>query len=371
MNYTSKQKQIQFKRKRVRRLLLFAAAVILFIGALVFVLASGILGGSSRRLKALPMNHQSQFSFTGDGFVYIQNGALSYVDLRDSSKDWSVTLNAEAEGVKLVSSKTVCAIYNQMTVFFMDNVKGQKLFSRDYVGAVELVRCATQYVGILRRDESQSRQLFINGLTGNDADEIRFTSNIEVLDFGFFGPNDTLWTLTLDTAGVSPSCKLETYAIKTKTGVMSVEGQLVERVEFLDKSTYIIGTSHVIAFNDLGKEDYRQLIYGWKYADFGVIGNKPVLIVTPRGTDGVTGSAKLITLPDREQLLQLPSNTRGIFVAGGKIVVVTSGALLYYSDKGELLSEQPLDILVDSVRKLSDTQLMLTRGNEEFLVTIS
>ncbi len=350
-------------------MLLAGAAAVIFLV---------VLPGAKTTPVALAVPAGSLSAFTGSGFVYVHGGALNYSDFRDPSKDWTMGLSTEQ--VRLHASGAASAVYNDAAVQFIDTATGNQLFKREYSGAVELVRCGTNCVGVLRRDDEQNRQLFIMRLNDVEADELSFNSNQEVLDFGFYGQDETLWTLTLNTAGVSPNCTLETYVVanQSKTGMMNIEGQLVERVEFVDKLTYVVGTNHILSFNEMGQErdQDRTLIYGWECADFGMVGGKPSFIVTPRTSDGLSGTAKLITLPGteaspaQETLLQLPNNTRGIFIANGKYVVVTNGSVMYYSDKGELQSEQALDILVDSAQKLSSTQLLLTRGIEQFLLEI-
>ncbi len=374
--YQSKQQKLRAQRRR--RFILFVVLALVLIALAVAALFIFILPGSKAVPVALAMPADSLRAYTGGGFLYVRGGSLHYADFRDPSKDWSMGLSTEQ--VRLHASGVASAVYNDAAVQFIDTATGNQLFKREYSGAIELVRCGTGCVGVLRRDDEQNRQIYIMRLDDVDADELSFGPDQEVLDFGFYGQDETLWTLTLNTAGVSPNITLETYVVanQAKTGMMNIEGQLVEHVEFVDKYTYMVGTNHILTFNEMGqeKEADRTLIYGWEFVDFGIIAGKPSFIVSPRTADGPSGTAKLITLPGQETLpaqetlLQLPDNTRGVFVANGKYVVVTNASVMYYSDKGELQSEQALDILVDAAEKLSPTQLLFTRGTEQFLLEI-
>ena len=373
--YQSKQQKLRAKKRR--RFIFFVVSALALLALAAAAIFLFLLPGSKAAPVALAMPAGSLRAYTGSGFLYVRGGSLNYSDFHDPNKDWSMGLSTE--DVRLHASSAASAVYNDAAVQFIDTATGNQLFKREYSGAIELVRCGTGCVGVLRRDDEQNRQLYIMGLDDVDADELSFGPDQEVLDFGFFGQDETLWTLTLNTGGVSPNCTLETYAVAkaAKTGMMMIEGQLVERVEFVDKYTYIVGTNHILSFNEMGqeKEADRTLIYGWEFVDFGMVGGKPSFIVAPRTAEG-SGTAKLITLPGQdtqpvqEALLQKPDNTRGIFIANGKYVVVTNAAVMYYSDKGEKQSEQALEILVDAAEKLSPTQLLLTRGTEQFLLEI-
>ncbi len=374
--YQSKQQKLHAKRRR--RLIFFVVLALVLLAIAAAVVFIFVLPGSKAAPVPLAMPAGSLRAYTGNGFLYLQGGELHYSDFKDPNKDWSMGISTEQ--IRLHSSAAASAVYNDAAVQFIDTATGNQLFKREYSGVIELARCGTGCVGVLRKDDEQNSQIYIMRLDDVDADELNFGSNQEVLDFGFFGQNETLWTLTLNTGGVSPNCTLETYTVanQAKTGMMMIEGQLVEHVEFVDKYTYIVGTNHILTFNETGQEKNqdRTLIYGWEFVDFGIIGGKPSFVVTPRTTDGLSGTAKLITLPGQEALppqetlLQLPDNTRGIFVANGKYVVVTNASVMYYSDKGELQSEQALDVLVDAAEKLSPTQLLLTRGTEQFLLEV-
>ncbi len=372
--YQSKQEKIRARRRR--RLIFFIALLFVALAGAAAVVFLVVLPGAKAAPVALSVPVGALRAYTGGGFVYIQGESLNYSDFRDPNKSW--TMGLKSEQVRLHASAAATAVYNDAAVQFIDTVTGTHLFKREYSGIVELVRCGTGSVGVLRRDADQNRQLYIMRMDDVDADEFPFNSDQEVLDFGFFGQDETLWTLTLNTGGVSPNCTLKTYGVanRTTTGEMNIEGQLVERVEFVDKYTYVVGTNYILSYNELGQIRDQTLIYGWKFADFGMIGGKPAFVVVPRTADGIQGSAKLITLPAQETipaqeaLMQLPNDARGIFIANGKCVVVTNSSVLYYSDKGELQSEQELDVLIDSAEKLSGTQLLLTRGSEQFLLEI-
>lgn len=361
-------RQRQRAHRRRRFIFFLVSSVVLLLGAAAAVYFLVLPAGKAAPVK-LAVPQGAPRVYTGSGFLYVGGGALNYANLRDEKKSWTSPMNSE--NVRLAASAAVSAVYNDSAVQFLDTVSGAQLFKREYIGAIELVRCGTGSVAVLRRDEAQKRQLYILSLKDEELDALEFGSNQEVLDFGFYQNDEMLWTLTLNTGGVSPNCTIETYVVATqsKTGMMTVEGQLIERVEFVDKNTFTVGTNHILSYNELGQIAERTLIYGWKAVDFGIIAGKPSFIVTPRGqTTG--GTAKLITLPAQETLLQLPASTKGIFITGGKYVVITGGSVLFYSDKGEKTREQTLEITVDAAEKISPTQLLLTQGTELFLLDI-
>lgn len=214
---------------------------------------------------------------------------------------------------------------------------------------------------------------------GTQTDQMDFPDG-ELMDFGFAQTqDDTLWTLEMAPAGSLPLSTLTTYNLATNhtTGVMTIQGQLVDQVWFTQNSIFFSCTNNLIRFTRTGNtEAYRLLVYGWELCDVSTAGSTPLFLYRERGATGTSGTVKIYALPEGEtasatvSAVQLPAGTLGAFLAGGNLYACTQDTLYVYSSTGKQTNAVALPRTVDRAQRLSETHLLLTGGNGLYVAAL-
>ncbi|MEA5060085.1 MAG: DUF5711 family protein [Candidatus Pelethousia sp.] len=343
---------------------LLLGAVLFLCGAAYGIFSLLRSGGQGMRAGQLSFTADTNYIFTGKGFLYMYGDRLYYEDLVDTKKN--VSYQVSTGDVNLAASSTLSVLYHTSAVQIIG--AGEPL---TISGQVLDVACGTDHVAVLREDTSGT-SLLIYDKTGTQTDQMDFAAGA-LVDFGFAQTGDeTMWTLELSVTGALPISTLTTYNLATNhtTGVMTVLDQLVHRVVFTQNSIFLSCTTNLIRFNRTGiTEAYRLLIYGWELRDVSTGGSGPLMLFSKRGAASNEGTVKLITLPEGDVAsatqcnVQLPEGTISAFLAGGKLQVCTAEQLYSYSASGTLLATTELPRATDSVSKLSESYMLLTSGN--------
>lgn len=363
---------VRRKGATIFRIVLLLGAALLLCGAIYGILTLLRAGGQRMKAAQLPFTADSNYTFTGKGFLYMYGDRLYYEDLADTNKNLSYQVSTG--DVKLAASPTLWALYHSSAVQIIG--AGEPLTFADQVLDVA---CGTDHVAILRQDESGGASLVIYDKTGAQTDQMDFAPGV-LVDFGFAETGDeTMWTLELSVAASLPVSTLTTYNLATNhtTGVMSVQDQLVDRVVFTQNSIFLSCTTNLIRFNRAGiTEAYRLLVYGWELYDVSIAGGSPVMLFKKRGDTGGEGAVKIYSLPEGGVAsaavtdVPLPADAKAAFLAGGKLVACTAEQVLTYSPAGKLLIAADLPRATDAVAKLSESYMLLTSGNGLYAAAI-
>lgn len=354
------------------RIGLLFGAVLLLCGAAYGVIRLVRAGGQRMDAKQLPFTADTNYTFTGKGFLYMYGDRLYYEDLADTKK--SASYQVSTGDIQLAASSTLSVLYHASAVQIIGG--GEPLTIN---GSVQDVACGTNHVAVLSEDANGASSLLIYDKAGAQTDQMDFEPGA-LLDFGFAQTGDeTMWTLELSVTGSLPVSTLTTYNLSTNhtTGVMSVQDQLVDGVIFTDNSIFLSCTTSLIRFNRTGiTEAYRLLIYGWELYDVSTAGGSPVVLLRKRGDTGSEGTVKLYTLPEGGVAsaavsdVQLPAGTTAAFLAGGKLYACTKEEMHAYSSAGKLLSTTELPRATDSLAKLSESYMLLRSGNGLYVAAI-
>ena len=357
--------RVNNRGKAIGRILVLVAGLLIIIG-LIFGIVK-LIGSGKKKSKGfaeLPFDASANYTYTGAGFLYFNAGRLYYEDISDPSKDTSYKINTEE--LKLAASEGVSVLYHDSALQIVG--AGDSLV---FSGRVLGVRCGNEHVAVLREDSAGGTAIVIYDSNGIQVDQMDFDAT-DLIGFDFSNTSDeTLWTLEADYSTPTPVSTLTTYNLSTKrtTGVMTVQGQLVEDVLFTNNSVFLSATSSLIRCTLAGtSEAYRMSVYGWELLDYSIADNGPVLLYGQRGAESHS-TLKLYTLPEGEvgaaQIASVhpPTGYVGAFLMKGRLLVYTPTELYTYSATGELISTEELGQTITAAEKLSDSHALLSRGD--------
>jgi hypothetical protein len=158
-------------------------------------------------------------------------------------------------------------------------------------------------------------------------------------------------------------------------GLITVQGQLVERLSFTANSLFAVTTDNIIRYNRVGNsEAYRVMIYGWEYCDYSGALASPMFLLKPRG--GELSSVRIYTVAEGDipsatiTTLQLPEGTLCAFLSAGRLVAITHDLVYIYSASGVLESSTRLARSIDSAEKLTERKVLVGAGGEYYTVNI-
>ena len=259
---------IRKKGSTLLRICLILGVVLVLGGAAYGIFALTGSQEHSQGLEQLPFTADTNYVFTGSGFLYMYGDRLTYDDLLDAKKDASYQVSTGQ--VQLAASPTLSVLYHDTAVQILGAAE-----SLTFTQQVEQVACGVNHVAVLLLGENQATSLRIYDKTGAQTDQMDF-QNGELVDFGFAQTqDDTLWTLEMSPSGSLPLSTLTTYNLATNhtTGVMTIQGQLVDQVWFTQNSIFFSCTNNLIRFTRTGNtEAYRLLVYGWELCDVSTAG---------------------------------------------------------------------------------------------------
>lgn len=346
---------------------LVALLAVLCAAVLVLVLRSG--SDPVSQVMELPFTSEMQYGFTDDGFLYIEGNTLHLCDKRGNEKS---ALELSGSGYSIATSPTIAAIYTD-TAMQAIGKEGEALFpSQEFTGTVREVRCGKNYIAVLKNDISGTDMIYIYDLTGKRLDILSLEGNF-LLEYGFYSDKDNLWTLALNTEGATPACTATTFNTgQSMTGIMTMEGQIIERLEFTSSNIYACATNHLVSYSMTGKEEQKKLIYGWKVLDFANL-SKATFLMAVR-TDSLSApasaAAKVLTLPDeKEYSFRLPAGTLGAYIIGEKIYAVTGTTLITYDLQGVKQKEAALPFTAEAASR-EGNGILLRTGTQMYLLPV-
>lgn len=366
----------QRAKRRVKARFVIFLCIVVFIIAAVLSYALGWISFSSELLSedaSLAFSADALYTYTGSGILFLENAQLSYKNFQDASKNWVIG-SVDAADVRLAASPSVCAVFNRGVMQCIDTATGAKTFNREFVGELLGVRCGNTYIAALKRDVDASLMLYILDLAGVEKDSIALGDQY-VMDFGFYGSTDMLWTLSLNTKGVVPSSVLTTYGAGSKalTGIITLDSQVVEKPLLTDSNVFLVSTQYIHAYNAQNKEAFQpKLIYGWVLLDSSFTSSKPMMLFTPRRAydTNILQQVQLMLLPDETSLFSPPRGTLNVFFSQARLLCFTPSELMIYSLKGELKAFHAFASPIEGVVKLDDTRFLLRRDNRFVLAVI-
>lgn len=359
--HKSKKKSAKRRKYMMRRLMLLGI-VLAFI--LLVVLVILLVSGSNAVLSGVqdaPFAAGAEHYFTGSGFLYKEGDKLCYTDLNEHKNDYTAAL--PASDAALTGSGSLTAVYsdNALQIIGAD-------FAVEFSGKILDVRCANDYVAVLREDSTGAQALMVYNRAAVQVDQIDFDENTFPTDFGFYqSPNTTLYVTTLRTTASEPITTITTYDMTkgATTGIMSVRRELVESIELSANSIFVVGTNNITRYAHADNHQaWQVLVYGWKLYDYSAGGTKPVFLMVPRNQTTLS-TVRIYTVGEADSLanetiatVQLPSGIIDAFLAKGTLYAATADTLFAYNANGKLISETRLPFVISDLETLSDSKVL-------------
>jgi hypothetical protein len=311
-------------------------------------------------MEITPISTESTYINTGDGLLYQTDGQIHFYHLTDAKKNY--TYGMGASDIRMSGSESMTVVFNEAQL----QVVGEKT-PLTFTGYIKEVECGENHLAVLRQAEDGSESVLVITAHGEQIADLPFSDQY-IVDFGFnTASNEMLWIETLSINTGTPMTTISTYDfVKGEvTGMMRVQGQLVNQIYITKSSMFVVATNQIIRYVHEGnKEIYRPTLYGYEAVDYSNASDDPTFLLTTRGGDFHT--VKILTLEEGsepnavETTLQLPTEGVAAFIMNGKLVVVSREKLYTYTLKGKLSSTASFEQAVDEAVKLTETKLLLS-----------
>ena len=282
----------------------------------------------------------------------------------------------------MIGTPGVKAVYTAGAVQIIDAP-----FNIELEGTIKAVRCGSGHVAVYKQRADGAYELRIYSAAGQQVlqlpsagDTQEYYEEGRLIDFGFSEANGSvLWTMELDTTSGSPRTTITTYDLgrMTNSGIITVQGQLVERVFFTESGIYAVGTESIIRYGAAdNREKYRVQIYGYRVEDISLCGDRPCMLLVPRD-GGELSSARILSVSEKDVAgetavsVLLPEGTVSCHMVNGMLAVVTSGGVRIYGTDGKLIERLDLSAsAVTSSDELDEHHILLERSGEYTLLTV-
>lgn len=347
--------------------ILIVLAVVFVFALIAFILLNQKMLSKPRQLAFSP---DSEYAFTGNGFLYIAGSSVKYSDLTETSKNYTGKL---PHGDMQLSGygRDTHVVYDSATLCIIGLTEAVTP-----AGSIEDVVCGDGFAACLISDGDQ-RSVCVYNLKGEKVEEI--TSDDTITDFGFtHSAKEQLYVITLNTASDALVSTIRTYdpSVPAMTGIITVQDQLIEDIIFTKKSIYVSGTTNLIRYDAAdNRESYRLIKRGYHVNGYYEKDNNVYFMMYANENDNRSVriySTSQSTVPsERIVPLQLPDNTLGVFVHEDYIYAVTAAAAYRYNMSGTLKKSEAIDVLVDSVYTTGKGNLIIASENRLFSVSIT
>ncbi|MBO6061904.1 MAG: hypothetical protein J6P98_07310 [Clostridia bacterium] len=365
-----RKKMMQSAAKLIGILLAAAGAVVLIVLFLLSRKTRFVLNNS-------PIEAAGSVCGTGDGILYLDGSMLGFCSFRDEDENYrkSISGSVTASGVSGAEGVKVVYADNALEIVGSD-------FDVVPEGRVIAVRCGRTHAAVLTESVNGSRAVTVYTSAAQKIQSFEFAPG-RLMDFGFSeASRSTLWTMELTTESGSPKTTISTFDLDrmSSTGVITVTGQLVEKVFFTNSSVFVAGTESLIRYSaSANREVYRVQLYGYRVDDISLSGNQPVLLLVRRGMGEAEecDSVRLITVSEKDVASEkavtvvLPKDTVGCHLVNGTVTAVTANSVIHYKEDGErdIVRELPLGVTENSY-KLDEHHILLERSGEFVLLTV-
>lgn len=262
-----------------RQWIILAAVAILIV--LIVLAVLGALGGSNRQISASRLRCTATQSVTpfGDSILYYDGMTLFCLDARGNEK-WSYAVGSSAS---FSCSDNLIAAWSGSQLHFIDR-NGHSTYHDILSDTVQFARVGAKYVAVVvGNDVSPSLQ--IKDLQGTSVDnETSKFADMIMLDVGFFGDGEYLWTTSVDIYGTAPDVTMNTFLVNMRnTGTVSLGENLTYGIVYAGTKLYVVSTRQLRQYDYRGTIDPAGtvLVYGWQLVDHQISGGNPMLLFAP------------------------------------------------------------------------------------------
>ncbi len=359
---------IQARRQVVmkkRRFVLTLVAGVMVLGALI-ALAVILLSGDmdlSATMKQVLMKPADPVVSDDSNVIFARDGALHCIDQKNQER-WTAQLFAS--DVWLCLSKNAVAAYSKDTIKLYDR-SGTALFDRKFDQEIVQASCGEAYVAVALKDDDGAYTIFVTDFAGNPVETIKSIPGRHVMQTGFFG-NDSLYALAMDSSGTLPVTCISTYQPgKSMTSVVTIQGELVEKLIFTADSMYAVTTAHVTQYSLVGEQQAQVLVYGWVLQGWRMDNGAPQMVFASRSQvekDKRISTLRLVTVAGMDQPIYLPPACHTVVAGKDKFYCFSPDSVYAYDSKGKLLKQYPLPGKSDGARAVMGGSAVLVFDGE-------
>ena len=350
---------------------LIGTAAFLFAAFILYICIFGF-GASAESFYKLDVTEETSAAANSENVFYLSGSTLNCADKKGDVL-WSVKFTAGAANVS-VGDNLIC-VYSSDFATVLDS-NGNHLYtlpSGEF--KTKSAACGQNYTAFLSQTEN-AQYLRVFDKEGSEIYRGEYPDT-EILEYGFYGSNDMLYTLTLDTTGISPVSRVSTVspASKTLTGTVEVSDQLVRDIKFLNTDMILCGTSTLAVYDNFGNQVDSKMIYGLTGSDSTITENGYIYAFLPKSISELTTSCTVriigsVSGNDIDTNIQLPPGVEGAYVSKDKLYAVLSQSVYVYKLTGEFEKAVEAPAQITGVSKLSGDMLKINCSGDVYILTL-
>lgn len=301
------------------------------------------------------------FVFNGSGILAYQNGYLNYYDLKSEKKNKTEYIGAPDESVKIAAGSGIEIVYSDISFRI---VRLKRNIEVD--GIIEGCSCGGNFAAFYILGMDGSHRIDIYNASGDLIRSKEYTSSV-ITSFGFESSDSTVfYTAELMTVGQDLTTTITTYDLGKNSinGLLSVQGMIVGKLFFTEKSIFAVGTKQLIRYDRVtNKEIYRVLIYGYDCSSASVSGSNVIFALTAAGTEDPS-VVKLLSVKEDDTASDTyitvsiePGSYFGML--NGRLYTMNGSRITKYASDGSIDGGSEIEGSIDAAYLLSDRYMLV------------
>ena len=356
--------------RRLQRVLMLAVIAVL---AVLIAYLLGSLGGktgaiSGTKLRCVVTQNITPFD---DRILYYDSGTLFCLST-GGSELWKASVGDNAS---FSAGEKQVAVWNGNQLMLFDK-NGRSTYSDRLSEPIQFARVGSKYIAVIT-GSGVSPTLSVKDMNGSqiDSETIRYT-DLMMLDCGFFGDGEYLWTTALDVYGSVPDISMLIYKVGTmNTGSVSLGDAITYSVIYSGSYLNVINTRQLRLYDYRGTESTADstLVYGWRLIGSLATNNYPYLLfVLEADSTGAFSELRLLH-GKTDTRYSLPDSCVGAAIRSRRLYAFSSNSL-YRADTGEhrfSALRLPVDGLVTEYLGITSNGVaLLGCGNDVWAVSL-
>ena len=301
------------------------------------------------------------FVFNGNGIITYQNGYFNYYDLKSEKKNKSEYIGAADDQVRIAAGSEIEIVYTDISFRI---VRLKRNIEVD--GIIEGCSCGGNFAAFYILGMNGNHRIEIYNASGDLLRSKEYPSSV-ITSFGFESYDSTVfYTAELMTVGQDLTTTITTYDLGRNSinGLLSVQGMIVGKLFFTEKSIFAIGTKQLIRYDRItNKEIYRVLIYGYDCSSAAVSGSNVIFALTAAGTES-PAVVKLLSVKESDTASDTfvtvsiePGSYFGML--NGRLYTIKGSCIRKYASDGSIDGSTSIEGSIDAAYFLSDRYMLV------------
>lgn len=367
MNYDMNRKPLKWKRLA---LMVSIVALIILIAYVLGLLTGGSGNMTGKKLRCVVSQDVTVF---GDRILYYDNQTLFCLSTAGNEL-WSVSVG---EGASFHAGPKHVVVWVNDQIQLLDR-NGNSTYNDRMTDPIQFARAGEKYVAIVS-GEDMNTVLTVKDLQGAHVDDWPTNyAQLLILDCGFFGNGEYLWTTALDVYGAVPEITLNTYQVgKMDIAAVSLGEPITYSVIYSGDKLNVINTRQLRLYDFRGTQSAQDtvLVYGWELIDHVTTNNYPYLLfATVLQADSAGAITELRLLHgSTDTRYSLPDTCVGAGIRNKKLYAFSADSLYRADMNAQRFTalRLPVDSAVTGyIGMTSDGTALLACGNEVWAVTV-